>query len=93
MELLARLFDDGSLLATRLAGAPKVGRGNGTAAGLSIAEGREMQQILQRHGYDVGKIDGVIGQQTRTAVKAMQIKLGLPADAYPTTELLAKLRG
>ena len=79
--------------ATRLAGAPKVGRGNGTAAGLSIAEGRELQQILQRHGYDVGKIDGVIGQQTRTAVKAMQIKLGLPADAYPTTELLAKLRG
>jgi lytic murein transglycosylase len=79
--------------ATRLAGAPKVGRGNGATSGLSIAEGRELQQILQRRGFDVGKIDGVIGQQTRTAVKAVQIKLGLPADSYPTTELLAKLRG
>jgi lytic murein transglycosylase len=79
--------------ATRLAGAPKVGRGSGGTTGLSIAEGRELQQILQRHGFDVGKIDGVIGQQTRTAVKAMQIKLGLPADSYPTTELLDKLRG
>jgi len=79
--------------ATRLAGATKVGRGNGATTGLSIAEGRELQQILQRHGFDVGKIDGVIGQQTRTAVKAMQIKLGLPADSYPTTELLEKLRG
>jgi lytic murein transglycosylase len=79
--------------ATRLAGAPKAGRGNGTATGLSIAEGRELQQILQHHGFDVGKIDGVIGLQTRTAVKAMQVKLGLPADSYPTAELLAKLRG
>ena len=79
--------------ATRLAGATKVGRGNGATTGLSIAEGRELQQILQRHGFDVGKIDGVIGQQTRTAVKAMQIKLGLPADSYPTVELIARLRG
>jgi lytic murein transglycosylase len=79
--------------ATRLAGAPKVGRGNGNAVGLTLAEGRELQQLLQRRGFDVGKIDGVIGLQTRAAVKATQIKLGLPADAYPTAELLARLRG
>ena len=30
---------------------------------------------------------------TRHAVKAMQIKLGLPADSYPTPELIARLRG
>ena len=79
--------------ATRLAGAPKVGRGNGNAVGLSLAEGRELQQLLKSRGFEMGKIDGVIGLQTRAAVKATQIKLGLPADSYPTAELLAKLRG
>jgi hypothetical protein len=35
----------------------------------------------------------VLGQQSRTAVKAMQVKHGLPADAWPTAELLARMRG
>ena len=46
-----------------------------------------------RAGYDVGKVDGVLGQQSRTAVKAMQVKYGLPADSWPTAELLARMRG
>ena len=79
--------------ATRLSGAPKVGRGNGAAIGLSLAEGRELQQLLAKRGFEVGKIDGVVGLQTRAAVKATQVKLGLPADSYPTAVLLAKLRG
>ena len=44
-------------------------------------------------GYDVGKIDGKIGAGTRAAVKDQQIKLALPADSYPTLELLHKLGG
>jgi hypothetical protein len=35
----------------------------------------------------------VMGQQSRSAVKAMQIKYGLPADSWPTAELLARIRG
>ena len=35
----------------------------------------------------------MLGQQSRTAVKAMQIKYGLPADSWPTAELLARMRG
>ena len=31
--------------------------------------------------------------QSRAAVKAEQIKLGLPADSYPTPELVARLQG
>jgi peptidoglycan hydrolase-like protein with peptidoglycan-binding domain len=54
---------------------------------------RELQQLLVRAGYDVGKVDGVMGQQSRSAVKAMQIKYGLPADSWPTAELLARMRG
>jgi hypothetical protein len=34
-----------------------------------------------------------MGQQSRSAVKAMQIKYGLPADSWPTSELLARMRG
>jgi lytic murein transglycosylase len=77
--------------ATRLAGAPKVGRGNGPVNSLSGAQVKQLQQILAQRGYDVGKIDGIIGLQTRAAVKDVQLKLGLPADSYPTTELLSRM--
>jgi peptidoglycan hydrolase-like protein with peptidoglycan-binding domain len=62
-------------------------------AQLSFNELRELQQLLVRAGYNVGKVDGVMGQQSRSAVKAMQIKYGLPADSWPTAELLARMRG
>jgi peptidoglycan hydrolase-like protein with peptidoglycan-binding domain len=62
-------------------------------AQLPFAELREMQQLLVRAGFNVGKVDGIMGQQSRTAVKAMQIKYGLPADSWPTAELLARMRG
>jgi len=80
-------------LATRIAGAAPMRRPSAPVAQLSFNEIREMQQILARRGFNVGKIDGVLGQQSRTAVKTMQIKFGLPADSWPTAELLAQLRG
>ena len=78
--------------ATRLAGAPRVSRGRGEVRPLGFNETRELQQLLQRQGLSVGKVDGIIGEQTRAAVKAMQIRLGLAADSYPTRELLQRLR-
>jgi lytic murein transglycosylase len=80
-------------LATRIAGAPPMRRPAGPVAQLPLSEIKELQQLLVRAGFDVGKVDGVLGQQSRTAVKAMQIKFGLPADSWPTAELLAKMRG
>jgi hypothetical protein len=80
-------------LATRIAGAPPMQRPTGPVAQLPFNELRELQQFLVRAGFDVGKVDGVMGQQSRTAVKAMQIKFGLPADSWPTAELLARMRG
>ena len=41
---------------------------------------RELQQLLAKRGFDVGKIDGVIGASTRQAIRAMQFKYALPAD-------------
>ncbi len=79
-------------LATRLEGAPQVSRGNGVVTPLTQAQGKQLQQILAARGYDVGKIDGIIGLKTRAAVRATQLKFGMPADSYPTAELIARLR-
>ncbi len=78
--------------ATRLAGAPAVSRGQPGIPALSLELARELQKQLTKRGLDVGEIDGKLGSKTRAAVKVMQLKLGLPADSYPTAELLDRLR-
>jgi lytic murein transglycosylase len=80
-------------LATRIAGAAPMQRPTAPIAQLPFNELRELQQLLVRAGYNVGKVDGVMGQQSRSAVKAMQIKYGLAADSWPTAELLGRMRG
>ena len=93
MEQVAGLFTTAAYYATRLAGAPALARGNAPVESLSLAETKELQQLLAKQGFDVGKIDGVVGAATRDAIRTMQTKYGLPADGYPTAELLAHLRG
>jgi lytic murein transglycosylase len=78
--------------ATRLAGAPPVHRPSQKIPSLTAQEARELQQLLARRGLDVGAIDGKIGAATRAAVKTMQMKFGMPADSYPTAELIDRLR-
>ncbi len=81
-------------LAARMSGAPYLGRGNGQPiASLSYEQTKELQVLLQKRGFDVGDADGKLGAGTRKAVKVMQQKFSLPADSYPTPELLAALRG
>lgn len=79
-------------LATRIAGAAPMRKPSHPVAQLSHNELRELQRLLAKRGHDVGKIDGILGQKSRIAVKAMQLKYGLPADAWPTADLLARLR-
>jgi lytic murein transglycosylase len=76
--------------ATRLAGAPVYDAGN-PDAGLGPDQMKQLQTRLQARGYDVGKIDGILGAGTRGAVQAEQLRLGLPADAWPTQALLNRL--
>lgn len=78
-------------LATRIAGAPPLQRGQKQIPTLTFAQTRELQQKLVRRGYDVGKVDGILGAKSRDAVRDAQKKLGLPADSWPTPELLARL--
>lgn len=76
--------------ATRLSGAPIYNAGN-PDPGLAGADMQQLQQKLTARGYDVGGIDGILGAKTRAAVQAEQQRLGLPADAWPTRDLLNRL--
>jgi lytic murein transglycosylase len=76
--------------ATRLSGAPPYQKGN-PEAGLNVDEMKMLQTKLESLGYDVGKIDGILGSGTRVAVQKEQQKLGLPADGWATAALLNAL--
>src|SRR5690606_38349215 len=76
--------------ATRLEGAPPYAAGT-PDPGLGEAEMKALQGKLAARGHDVGPIDGILGAKTRTAVQREQVRLGLPADAWPTKGLLDRL--
>jgi peptidoglycan hydrolase-like protein with peptidoglycan-binding domain len=76
--------------ATRLEGAKPYIAGNPDPA-LSNSQMKSLQKKLQKRGHNVGKVDGILGKNTRNAVQAEQKRLGLPADAWPTSQLLNKL--
>jgi lytic murein transglycosylase len=80
--------------ATRLAGAPNVDHSGAAAvAPLSTEQIMELQRLLTKQGYEgVGEVDGKVGNGTRGATRKAQIKVGLPADSYPTAELIERLR-
>jgi lytic murein transglycosylase len=77
---------------TRLAGAPPVGPGNGHPVVPTTAQVQELQRLLIARRLLAGEADGRLGSATRAAVKQAQLKVGLPADAYPTQELIERLR-
>lgn len=79
-------------LATRIAGAPPLRKGNGTPDSFTMEQTRELQTLLAKAGYDVGGIDGKLGASSRKAVQQAQMKFKLPADGYPTEELVRRLR-
>jgi membrane-bound lytic murein transglycosylase B len=59
---------------------------------LRRSEVEELQDKLTRLGYDAGRPDGIVGRQTRAALKGFQRQQGSPADGYPTRDLLEALR-
>ncbi|MEJ1160306.1 lytic murein transglycosylase [Prosthecomicrobium sp. N25] len=79
--------------ATRLAGAPPVGRGAGVPPPLTTDQVRQLQTLLVQRGFTAEKPDGRVGLATRSAVRAAQKRYGLPADSYPTADLIERLKG
>lgn len=59
---------------------------------LTRSEREELQSLLTAKGYDHGKVDGIIGYNTRKAIRDYQRTIGLPPDGYPTASLLEKMR-
>lgn len=83
-----------AFLANRIAGAPAMQRGTAHLLPvLDVAQLKEMQQHLAKRGHQIGEIDGRLGAATRGAIRQTQLKFGMPADSYPTVELLERLRG
>ena len=59
---------------------------------LGRSERVELQELLTKAGFDPGPADGIIGANTRKAIRALQLQLNWPADGYPNGELLQQLR-
>lgn len=76
--------------ATRLDGAPVYDAGN-PQPGLNQEQMRDLQRRLMARGFDTGGATGILGANTRAAVQDVQAQLGLPADGWPTPDLLRRL--
>jgi lytic murein transglycosylase len=61
--------------------------------GLSRAERRELQALLNLRGYDVGEPDGVIGTKTKEAIADFEGRAGLKRDGRAGLKVLNALRG
>jgi len=51
-----------------------------------------MQTALNERGFDAGTADGRMGPATREGLRRYQRSIGVPADGYPTLELLQRLQ-
>jgi lytic murein transglycosylase len=59
---------------------------------LSRGERLELQQLLTRHGFDVGEPDGHLGPKTRAAIRDFQAKIGRVPDGFASSGILDRLR-
>jgi lytic murein transglycosylase len=59
---------------------------------LSRDERLELQQLLARHGYDVGEPDGMLGARTRAAIRDFQSRIGRVPDGFASAGILDRLR-
>lgn len=59
---------------------------------LSRTERIELQELLSAQGFETGGNDGIIGMNSRKAIRDFQLQHDLPADGYPSAPLLEKLR-
>lgn len=81
------------LLAQRLGGGPGVQAAwPRDLPALSRSQMVELQTALNQRGFATGAADGVMGPATREGLRRYQRSVGLPADGYPSAELLQRLQ-
>jgi membrane-bound lytic murein transglycosylase B len=59
---------------------------------LASSEREELQRLLASRGLETGGVDGILGDQTRAAIRAAQRAFDMAQDGHPTAELLHRLR-
>lgn len=59
---------------------------------LSLADRKAAQEALGKLGFDAGVPDGVVGVNTRAALRGWQKARGLPADGYLSLDMIRRLR-
>ena len=79
------------LLADRFAGYPGPVTPWPVETPLSLADRNAAQDALTKLGFDPGGTDGVIGAQTRQALRAWQKARGRPADGYLSVDIVRAL--
>ncbi|MGM0788194.1 MAG: lytic murein transglycosylase, partial [Thermodesulfobacteriota bacterium] len=80
-------------LADRIIGLPEIVNGrDADHEPLSREDVKEIQQLLNRLGFDAGSEDGYAGSRTRTAIRNFQQEHSLPPDGYTSPELLQRLQ-
>jgi hypothetical protein len=52
----------------------------------------KIQKALKKQGYNVGKLDGILGEKTRTALNQFSVDKGLPSSPQETMIALGLLR-
>ena len=60
--------------------------------GTSRAERREIQRYLVSRGYDIGEVDGLIGDKSRQAIRDEQSRLGLNPTGRAGQQILTAIR-
>jgi membrane-bound lytic murein transglycosylase B len=58
---------------------------------LSRDERLALQNAFATLGYDIGKIDGLLGSKARAAMRGWQKKHAIPADGFATQDLLTRV--
>lgn len=80
-------------LGDRLAGGPEIVTPWPIAdQPLDRAAREDLQRRLVARGLPTGGIDGIIGTQSRDAIRAFQKRAGLPQDGHPSLELLQRMQ-
>ncbi len=81
------------LLAQRLAGGPGVQAAwPRELMALTRSQVTALQDALNARGLDGGAADGIFGHGSRAALRRFQRSIGVPADGFPTLELLERLQ-
>lgn len=78
-------------LADRIGGAGTLVNMPPEDAAIAIADIRRMQESLNSLGFYAGEVDGMMGSQTRAALREYQRENELVADGFPAPETLTSL--